>query len=325
MQASVDRDKKLIFHFLMSVIYTALMLLFGYWFGAFDGSANIARERNAAIAMPVMTAFGWFGGMFLFKKTQQSLSEYLVSTNAQKFVEAVLNELEFQRKLYIRISLIAGILFTVSYLLVEQLIAFNTSALKVFLALSAVPFWGTSCLLVLQLVLFTRYVINNFFDSDTINNHGISKLFPISDLVVANTIVTATFISLIPIFWLGKEIPLIDLLFMVAIFIVFAWFLFMPLIKTHSLISRRKQLEMKKLNESIHEIMLRARMTTSEDIFKDINTVRDLAILLKAKRRTSNTSDWPISMGQSIRVTVLSFGIPMAWAAGAVIENLIIS
>jgi hypothetical protein len=301
-----------------------VMLLLSYLTGAFSPPKDDAALRifNGALAMPTFVVYAWIAVLVMKRRAIACLNLF-TQTSAQH-----LTHVDFEQDIEVRLkknigwSVILSVLFTCLYLYYEDLIATQLSPALFLMNVYALFFWIFISLILLQLFFITQYVIKHFLGNEQIDLFGIKKLLPISDLVITNTILSTFGLALIPLFWIGRTIPTIDKIIVAAVFILMSGYLFWPVFKVQSIISRKKRLAIKRINIKFQSLFA-AKLGGARRLTDDAQRLRKLSSLISAKQEISAASEWPIDLPQSIKGLLISLSIPMSWAAGAFVESFI--
>jgi hypothetical protein len=165
-------------------------------------------------------------------------------------------------------------------------------------------------------------VIKHFLDNEKIDLFGIEKRLPISDLVITNSILSTFGLALIPLFWMGRTVPVIDKVIVVIVFILLSSYLFWPVLKVQKIISRKKRLAINRINIKLRSLF-ETKQGESRRITDDAQRLRKLSSLISAKQEISSATVWPIDLPQSIKGILICLSIPLSWAAGSLVESFI--
>ena len=280
------------------------------------------RDFNAALAMPIMIGYFWLAGHILHNQAYSSVTSYFAS-NVKALSQVSLNE--EMDKISNRNTLLAAALgtsFALAYMSSESLLAVDLKAGSLFLNILAIVFWISTIRFVLQQVSVTRFVIRHFLQQTNIDMFGAKKLKPVSDLVVTNTILASLGFALVPLFWVGNQIPIIDKLVVLGFLIFLVIYLFRPVFKVQQEIARHKRLSVKRINNSIKELFQNS--TAGQRRLTDDNIrLRKLSALISAKSEIANVSEWPIDLPQRAKTIAVFIGVPLSWAAASIIESYI--
>ena len=300
------------------------MLLLCYLTGAFALPKDDITLRifNGALAMPIFVFYEWVAVLVMKRRAIACLSRFTQNSKLHLVSVEFEKDIESRLKKNIGWSFILGTLFTCSYLYYEDLFATNLSPTLFLMNLYALPFWFFNSLILLQLFFITHYVIKHFLGNENIDLFGIKKLLPISDLVVTNTILSTFGLALIPLFWIGRTVPLIDKIIVVVVFVLLSSYLFWPVLKVQRIISRKKKLSIKRINMQF-QTLFEAKLGESRRLTDDADRLRKLSSLLSTKQEISAASEWPIDLPQSIKGVLISISIPMSWVAGSFVESFI--
>jgi hypothetical protein len=189
--------------------------------------------------------------------------------------------------------------------------------------ISAIPFWAALCFLLSHLFFITRFVVVNYLDKKRLDLFSLRELQPISDLVVYNMAICAGVLAFAPVFWLGKTIPMLDLYLLFIVFIGFALFLFVPIFSIHFTLSKQKKLAIERINFAIQQLMQDKKIDSDVAFISDPDNLRKLASLISTKQELHEASEWPIDLPQGLKGLGIALSIPLSWAAGSMVENII--
>lgn len=308
---------------IVAIVYYLGMVFFAGYLGVFEPTDNY-RERNAAIGMPLLTAYSFVCNYYLIARARFCLFEFLKRNKLVRREKWVLNKLARQSWTNFKIALALGCAITFSYLYTEDLLALNLDPLIFFLNVSAIPFWSSCLWLFLQLIFVTRLIIKHFLDKERIGIFGNKKLLPLSDLVISNAVITVFFFALLPVFWINKDIPIIDKMLILLVLVVMISLLFKPVFTVHQRIAHQKNQSLERINTSIFNIF-EHRQLNMRRLTDDPERLRRLSSLVALKQEVSSASEWPIDLPQSIRGVLVALSIPISWAIGSLVETLIAS
>ncbi|WP_395343168.1 hypothetical protein PN836_002790 [Ningiella sp. W23] len=322
----------------LAIGYFVSMIVAAIYLGAFSQDAYIAskvgdsisrdfiRERNAAIGMPLVTVYAIICNYYLFTRARTCLFSFLNHNHVAKTQKWVIYTIARKTWLNLKISFVFGLGVTLTYLYAEGLLVTDalseSPSIIVFLNVSAVPFWSFSVLLVLQLIFITRFVIKHFLEKEKIGMFGSKKLQPISDLVISNVVITAFFIALFPLFWMGKEIPNIDKVITLFVFVALSLFLLRPVMKVHNFIATQKSQSIERINKAIF-VAFAERQDKKRRLTDNPERLSQLSSLINLKHEINSVSSWPIDLPQGIKGIAVASTIPLSWAIGSIIESLI--
>lgn len=307
-------------------LYAILGVTGSYLLGAFDTpnpeDAKLAKEFNAGFALPIFTGLLWFINATMLQRAYFCLDNFMQNNLDKVYSVDVVNMLRIRFKINLKISVGLGVASGITYMLFEGVLATDLRMVAIYLNLMAIPFWVLTFLFMLQLFYVTRYVIKHFLSVEKIDLFGIKKLTPISDLVISNTVLSAISLAFVPLFWIGREIPQLDKLIVATVFILFALFLFWPVVRVQRIIARKKRLAISRINQSFH-LLFDRKIGENRRLTDDPERLRKLSALISAKQEISEVSEWPIDLPQSIKGILICFSIPFSWIAGSLVETLV--
>lgn len=319
--------KKALLHFyLLPVLVGLVIFLLGFPLGVFDlpnsPSEKDIRFFNAGIAVPIIVTSYWLGIRYSYYKALLCLYRFARISDRRSAVLKVSEIIENKRKRNLKISVIVGIFMATFYLSYEGLLANDFDTVTVYMNIIALPFWTVLCMALLQLITITQTVIQHFLTLQKIQLFDIKKLMPISDLVIVNILITALLASVIPLFWMGKNIPDIDIIIGLFIFIGFAVFQFLPVIRVQQMVANNKALAIQRINLQ-YENQFTTKEIGSLSLIHDSEKLRQLSALINAKQEIASSSEWPLDISQGAKALLLSLSVPLSWAIGSLIETAI--
>lgn len=311
-------------HFVLSISVGSLMIIVAYITGAFESTEDELALRifNGAIAMPVFIVYGWICIAWLQYKTRHCFEQLI----GEHLPESAFGECDrfLSRTLSANLvrAVLLGFLTMFLYLYSEDLFAENLEPALLLMNIYAVPFWAVVFLLTMQLYATTGFVIQRFLSHEKIDLFGLKKIQPISDLVIANTFVATFALALIPLFWMGRSVPDIDKVIIVVAFIIITFYLFLPVLQVQTVIARKKRLAISRINQSFLGLF-DSKQVQNRRLVDDPIRLRKLSSLISAKQEISGSSEWLLTLPQSIKSVVISASIPASWAAASYVESFI--
>ncbi len=315
---------KMLPFWLLPVFTGFVMLMLCHMTGAFVQPKNDTALRifNGALAMPIFVVYSWIAVLVMKRRAIWCLKKFTQISSHQFVYVNFVQDIENRLKKNIRWSIVLGILFTCFYLYYEALIAIDLSPSLFLMNIYALFFWTFNSLILLQLFFLTQYVIKHFLSNEKVDLFGIKKMSPISDLVITNTIISTFGLALIPLFWIGRTVPLIDKVLVAIVFMLLSGYLFWPVLKVQKIISTKKRLSISRINMKF-QTLFETKLGNSRRLTDDAQRLRKLSSLISAKQEISAASEWPIDLPQSIKGILISLSIPLSWAAGSIVESFI--
>jgi len=307
------------------LVYLLMLYAIASMLGAFTDvtSASAIRIRNAALGMPLFTVFTLISTHFLMHRCYIALQHAVKNSPAQKYTHLLLTAFFLRVKKLKWLSVLLGVVITFSYLYAENLLATEWTLLELFMNVSALPFWASAFYFICTCLYSTKYVIANFLDRESLDLFSLKELKPISDLVIYNTALCACTMAIIPVFWLNKTVPTIDIAIVLLVFCGLALYLFLPVFKVQQIVSNKKTLAIARLNQAINALMKKNSFGSHEAILKESQVLRELASLISTKKEIHAASEWPIDLPQGLKGILLGVSIPLSWAAGSLVESII--
>lgn len=314
--------------YLIAGVYFALLLAGPIFLDAFTYNGNdyelYIRMRNAAIGMPLFTIYIWLAHTFIFFSVKRAIDKFTLALDENSTFDKPKATAKLTRTSIrnLKFSVLLGIMTTGAYNLYENLMPNSPETLQMYLIVSAIPFWIALWLIILQLYTITHHIINEIIKSQSLDLFGLKTLLPLSDQFISFIIVAAILFALTPVFWIGKQVPLLDMLLMAVIFIFLCVFFLRPIMNIQNRMYHKKKLAVTRINQSIQHL-LHNRERGNRRLTDDPQRLRQLSALICAKCDITNTSEWAISMPQQIRGIVIVVSIPLSWVAASMIETAI--
>lgn len=313
-------------HGLCALTYIIVTLALFALLGAFDlddpDNAVTLRERNGAFALPIFSAYLWLANQYLQTRTLSSLRRFIQRNRMDIDPDLVAMRIRKRTKIHAGVAVLTGSIISYVYLYSEGLLASGLDYLSWLLNALAVVFWTLGTFLALQIIYITRFINENFLSEQNIDLFGIRKMLPISDLVITNTVISSLCLALIPLFWLGREVPTVDKFIVSAVFLMMCCFLFWPVLRVQKSISGKKSLAIERINESVKRLF-EVNDGTNRRLTDDPGRLRQLGALISAKQEIAHASEWPIDLPQSLKGLFFSLAIPLSWVAASLIETFI--
>jgi hypothetical protein len=314
--------------YLLAGIYVAILVAGAILLGAFSYSGIdyeiYIRMRNATVGQPLYTAFIWLAHTFIFFGAKRAIDKFSLALDEDTSFDKhkTLAKLTRTSIRNFKFAVLLGILTTGAYNMYEGLLHNSPEPLLIYLVVSAVPFWIACWLLVLQLYTITHHIINEIIKGQTLDLFGLKTLLPLGDQFISFIIIAAILFALSPVFWIGKQVPLIDMMLLAALFIFLCIFFFRPILNIQNRMYHKKKLAVNRINLSIQDL-LHIKQEGNRRLTDDPQRLRQLSALINAKSEITNTSEWAISVPQQIRGSVIVVSIPLSWAVASMIETII--
>ena len=309
---------------LVAVLYIAILIAGSIWLGAFTGNdyEDYVRMRNAAVGMPLFTACIWLGHNFIYFGVKRAINQFSLALDENSIFEKhkTIEKLISTSIKSLKFSVLLGILTTGSYVTFEGLLSNSPEPLSIYLTITAVPFWIACWLLILQLYTITHHIIDDIIKRQALDLFGLKTLLPLSDQFISFIIVAAILFALSPVFWIGRQVPLLDILLLAAVFTFLCIFFFRPILNIQNRMYHKKKLAVTRINLSIKDL-LHFKQEGNRRLTDDPTRLRKLSALINAKSEITNTSEWAVSFPQQIRGALIVVSIPLSWVAASVIET----
>ncbi len=300
------------------------ILACAHYFGAFDlarlDTPLGVRQRNAALAFGLMIVFFIYINRYLYQRAVKCFSEFLSKYPGEMKHQTMMLRLQNGFSKCRKFSWIGGGMVTVFYLLSEGLLSFDAEPLSWYLSVLGLIFWRYAICTLFCLLFVTRFALLHFLNERLIDLFGIEKFKHLSDLVISNAIVSALSLSLIPIFWLGTNVPIIDKVIVSCVFVALTYFLYLPVHKVQRCIAKKKSLAILRINDSIKALFLlneqHKRRLTDDPV-----RLRKLSSLINSKQQISAVSEWAIDIPQGMKTIAIVFSVPLSWVIGALVDK----
>ncbi|WP_414829135.1 hypothetical protein [Alteromonas sp. H39] len=299
---------------LLPLCYTIAILLISYFAGALnypdDGNIRAQRDFNAALGMPVVTGYLWFAIRSLHRRTASTIVDFLSLVNRLSdydYYRALIS-----RKLSEQVLLAASIalLVTIIYLSTEGLLALDLNIRVLLLNMLAVPFWFFIWLYLMQVTSTTLLICNNFVFNEKVSLENVRIFKPISDFAINNLVQAIIGLSIVPVFWFGKEIPAIDVficvLFSGGIFLYVLW----PAFRVNQIVADAKKNKILFYESKMQEIYESKRLVIPEErsaLLTQLNRYQDKIDELAA------VSLWPVDDIQLFKIGCASLLVGISW------------
>lgn len=310
---------------LMFCVLAGICILIGaHYFGAFELTRLETplgiRQRNAALAFGLMIVFFIYTNRYLYHRSVKCFSDFLSKYPSEMKHQTMVVKLQNGFEQGRRYSWIGGGLLTVAYLLYEGLLSLESDPLSWYLSAVGLFFWRYVIYTLFCLLFVTRFVLTHFLNEALIDLFGIERFQHLSDLVISNAVISALFLSLIPIFWLGTSVPIIDRVIVSIVFLVLIYFLFLPVHKVQRIIAKKKSLAIARINDSIKQLFL-LNENYKRRLTDDPVRLRKLSSLISSKQQISTVSEWAIDIPQGMKTIAIVFSVPVSWIIGALVDE----
>lgn len=245
---------------LSPLLFVALCFALNYQAGSLVIS-NVIDERtqrdfNAALGMPLMIGYLWLSLRIMHRRAGKRIAEFLLQTNNFSRFSKHSQKLEKKLIRHIVIAIGAALAVTLLYLISEDLLAVNQSWPVLLLNIIAVIFWFFLILFIMQSASFTRHLYRSLVLPVIYDKNDFSFCKGIIDLGIGNMFFAIILLVIIPIFWIGKPVPLIDLGITLCIFLVLFGLLFWPVIKMQWVINHKRKIAIENIEHDIATLMM---------------------------------------------------------------------
>lgn len=263
------------------------------------------RDFNAALGMPLIIGFLWLALRILHRRSGKRIADFLIQVNRLSEYSHHMKMLERKLNSHVILAATASIAISLMYLISEDLLAFNQPFSVLLLNIIAVPFWFFLFLFLMQSASFTRYLYK-WLVLPNIHRH-FCYCKPICDLGVSNVISSLFMLLLIPVFWIGKEVPFIDGLLLLAGTTFMIVLLFLPVFKTVYLMRQHRILSIRQIEAQLASLILKGR-NHPEANFADV--------LYKLKQQLEDLRQhrcWSKDILVNTKVFIMSTGLPCSF------------
>ena len=215
-----------------------------------------------------------------------------------------------------------------AYLAVEGLLYFDHLSVldnlkRTPLIIQSVYFWIAVILVISSLVritlLLTKYATRDL----RIELFHIEELMPLADSVLWNTVSVSVALTLSPIFWLGREIPALDVSLILTVLLVTLYLLLFPIFRVRQIVSKRKKLALERIRDAFKSAtksddMAKRRLTDSAKRLEEINN------LVGVRKEITRTKEWPISLPVGVRLVLIVLVPPVSWVGASLVDWLVL-
>jgi hypothetical protein len=268
-----------------------------------DMDSLAKRNFNAALGMPVITAYLWVVLRIFHRSMGIAIADFLVDNNSLKSFSHYRFVLERKLFRHVVIAATLSITTTLVYLGHENLLALDQNIAILALNVMAIPFWFFGCLYFLQIISSTLYLFKNFVSDVAIDTKELHRCKPFCDLGVSNAMYSLFLFSIVPIFWLGKAVPKIDIVILVVFSFVTISFLIFPVLRVQYIIRKSRKRQLRNI-----ELQLYSAKTGLAPY-----PVNKMADLHDKHEKTFHMSYWPTNIHQCGLVMIATLVIPSVW------------
>ncbi len=269
-------------------LFTTLVLLsIHYITGVLDwpaeGDIKAQRDFNSAIGMSAITGYFWFALRVMHQNVASTLISLLVKTNQLCQFSAHRSRLASEFKHHIFNSAIISIMITVLYCVVEGLITVTQEIHVFFLTVTAVPFWFLVVLFLFQISSNIKYLTVKLLPNAQSDGDKLKSIMTILELGTANAIFATGALTIFPVFWLKKDIPIIDVVALITFTSIIAFYLFLPVFRLRRLLDGEKKKVIKYIEQDISEGIkqcAREESTSTGSILEHMESEKERVIAL---------------------------------------------
>jgi hypothetical protein len=287
------------------------------------------RDLGAALAFPLISGLCFSFLPVLSRRAQASILEAaLLTGSSMRNAEVCAQHVSRVPRLSFRFAAIAGSTIAISYMAIEGLLYDSQIDMlgnlnRAPLAIQSIYFFVAVILLSTTLVRIT-VLLTRFATRDLrIELFYIEELMPLADAVLWNTISISAALTLSPIFWLGRAIPVLDISLVLAVLAVTLYLLFFPIFKVRHIVSQRKQLALERIRDALKSAthsdeLLNRRLTDSPKRLEEINN------LVGVREEIARTKEFPISLPVGIRALLVVLIPPVSWVSASIVDWVVL-
>ncbi|MFT4940187.1 MAG: hypothetical protein ACI88A_003239 [Paraglaciecola sp.] len=316
-----------------AVLLTTLFLLINWYLGHIfipDNSTTELQRRDlgAACALPIISGFLLFLLPSLHTKAQVSVMQSALTSNSSiKLARLYARHIStIPRALFTR-ALFIGIGIALSYMLAQGLLyqsdlSINQNLLRIPIIAQACTFWSTIIWVMLSLISITILMTRFTSCHLRIELFHIEDLIPLANSVFWNTVICAVGLALSPIFWLGGQVPKLDLFIVFTLLIIITFLLFFPILRVRRIVRKKKSMALDRirtaLKQAVHESETdKRRLTDSQDRLVMMNN------LVGMREEINRTKEWPLDMPIMARFFLIVIFPPLTWAGASIVDWLV--
>ena len=221
---------------LYPALLVAALLMVHYFSGALALPIKESglRDFNTAIGMSLLSGYFWFCIQLNHKNVVSTLISILVKTSQLSHLNQHRQKLSSKFQLQSANCLFIAILNTVVYVLVENLLLNDVKFYQYVITICAVLFWFLFFLFLAQSSSNVSYLKDHVLSQTENYYDHLNSLSSLARLSFVNATLSLGAISLFPIFWLGKNIPIYDILMTLLFSVVIGVYLFFPVVRLKS-------------------------------------------------------------------------------------------
>ncbi len=308
----MNNNNVLIHVWLPPLLFVIVCLSLNYFAGslqlAYVVDERSQRDFNAALGMPLIIGYLWLAIRIMHRRAGRRIADFLVSVRRVDEYPQHIKKLEKKLITQVVIASTLAISITMIYLTTEGLLALDLKPAILLLNAMAVPFWFFLFLFMMQSASFTRYLYRHLVLPSITRETNFSHCKALCDLGLSNVSLALLMLMLVPIFWLGKPIPVIDLLILMVMAVFLLTLLFLPVLKTLWLMRTYRAKNIESIELAIEKLLLEKRAGQSNE--------RSSAQLYKLNQQLEDMrqfSCWPRDIVQNIKIFLVSAGVPATW------------
>ena len=329
--------KKACYEFILRRWYAPLVTLLFLGLNLFCGlivmpdqatTAEQYRDVGAAVALPLISGACIFFLPIVSRKASQAILESSrLSGSSMQQAQLHANRIGTVPPESVALAIFAGSVIALSYLALEGLLYFEDKDIldnlkRSPLVIESVYFWFAVILLITTLVRIT-ILLTRFATRDLrIELFQIEELVPLSNSVLWNVGALSAGLALMPIFWLGRAIPTLDIPLMLCVLVVTLYVLLYPVFQVRKIVLRKKKLALERIREAFKSAtrsddQQKRRLTDSAKRLEEINN------LVGVRKEIGRTKEWPISIPVGMRVAFFVIVPPLSWVAASLVDWLV--
>lgn len=308
----MNKNNVVIHVWLPPLLFVIVCLSLNYVAGTLD-LAYVVDERsqrdfNAALGMPLIIGYLWLAIRIMHRRAGKRIADFLVRVKRIDEYPQHIQRLEKKLVTQVVIASTLAVSVTMIYLVTEGLLALDLKPAIILLNAIAVPFWFFLFLFIMQSASFTRYLHRHLVLPSITKDTNFSHCKALCDLGLSNVSLALMMLMLVPIFWMGKPVPVIDLLILLVMIIFMLTWLFLPVIKTLRLMRKYRAKNISCIEAAIEQILIERRNGKNNE--PSANQLYKLNQQLEDMRQFSC---WPKEIVQNVKILIVSAGVPATW------------
>ena len=296
------------------LVCVAVLEATGLFSDLYVSEHRLQRDINAAIGLPLLTAYFWLTVRLINKQLASTILGVLLKKNTLAQFARHRRYLAGRFRQHIIQCAVISLSLTTLYIVSEDLLAAGQPLHVFVLDIVAYPYWFFFWLFLYQSVSGTRYVTRRLIGGRPDNLKDIDDLKVVADFGLTNCSYAMVGVSLLPVFWMNTTVPPIDLLILSLFLGILFTYLFIPVVKVHRLIKHMKQRHLSRIDTQIS-----ACLREGKDKGKTLEAIE----LLESEREIiESVSVWPVRPEQVKRLAGTTALVPTSWLILWAVETM---